>query len=88
MHSQTYHAIAADDEQQTVPARTRSGKSRSLMAALMLTICIASFVLQTELAQYVQRTTNYQKPYFILYVSYSFPFSLSQCNRRTFFACA
>jgi hypothetical protein len=52
-----------DDQAPTMPIKP---KSRSFIGSVMLTICIISFVIQTELSQYVQRTTNYSKPYFIL----------------------
>ncbi|ORY94111.1 hypothetical protein BCR43DRAFT_495881 [Syncephalastrum racemosum] len=74
MSSPTYHAVPVNDrgtlterqEQQRQSPRRR----RSFLAAAMLGVCIVSFVLQTELAQYVQRTTNYSKPYFILYIGH------------------
>lgn len=47
------------------PQRT-AVHSRSLVAVGMLCICIASFVIQSELAQFVQQTSDFQKPYFIL----------------------
>ncbi|KAL0093413.1 hypothetical protein F4703DRAFT_1272114 [Phycomyces blakesleeanus] len=65
----SYHAVPINDRSES-PASFKT-KSRSVIATVMLTICIVSFVLQTELAQYVQQTTDYQKPYFILYVSHS-----------------
>ncbi|KAI8138552.1 hypothetical protein BJV82DRAFT_630316 [Fennellomyces sp. T-0311] len=66
--SPTYHAVPVSDTPSTPTLAPRKG--RNMLAGLMLAICVVSFVLQTELAQYVQRTTNYQKPYFILYVSH------------------
>ncbi|RHZ79029.1 hypothetical protein Glove_152g17 [Diversispora epigaea] len=36
-----------------------------------LLICIVAFVLQTELAQFVQTGNMYNKPYFILWVVHS-----------------
>ncbi|KAL0092524.1 hypothetical protein J3Q64DRAFT_1633677 [Phycomyces blakesleeanus] len=60
----SYHAVPINDRSES-PASFKT-KSRSVIATVMLTICIVSFVLQTELAQYVQQTTDYQKPYFIL----------------------
>lgn len=51
----------------TFPSNEANNKtSQSLLATVMLIVCIVSFVLQTELAQYVQKTTDYSKPYFIL----------------------
>ncbi|KAK3808301.1 MAG: hypothetical protein J3Q66DRAFT_354476 [Benniella sp.] len=41
-------------------------------AALILGVCIVSFVLQTELTKFLQTSMGYQKPYFILYISHSF----------------
>ncbi|KAI8068300.1 hypothetical protein BC940DRAFT_299632 [Gongronella butleri] len=64
----TYHALPLN-EQGTVQVRTYS---KSFIASVMLTICIISFVLQTELAQYVQKTSSYHKPYFILYIGHCF----------------
>ncbi|KAG1124530.1 hypothetical protein G6F42_009543 [Rhizopus arrhizus] len=66
----SYHTVPAEDQPTSVPL-FQPRKSRSVLATVMLTICIITFVLQTELAQYVQKTTNYSKPYFILYISHS-----------------
>ncbi|KAI9027106.1 hypothetical protein CLU79DRAFT_23522 [Phycomyces nitens] len=65
----SYHAVPINDRPDS-PGSIRTS-SRSVIATVMLTICIVSFVLQTELAQYVQQTTDYQKPYFILYISHT-----------------
>ncbi|KAJ2963731.1 hypothetical protein NQZ79_g1269 [Umbelopsis isabellina] len=48
-----------------------TSRSRSMVALAMLCMCIASFVVQTELAQYVQQTSDFRKPYFILYIGHS-----------------
>lgn len=61
----SYHTVPVEDQPTLVPL-FQPRKSRSVLATVMLTICIITFVLQTELAQYVQKTTNYSKPYFIL----------------------
>lgn len=61
----SYHTVPADEQSPTTPT-FQPRKSRSVLATAMLAICIITFVLQTELAQYVQKTTNYSKPYFIL----------------------
>ncbi|KAI8575084.1 hypothetical protein K450DRAFT_263411 [Umbelopsis ramanniana AG] len=53
------------------PPRRAPVHSRSLVAVGMLCICIASFVIQSELAQFVQQTSDFQKPYFILYIGHS-----------------
>ncbi|KAK4517725.1 uncharacterized protein ATC70_001067 [Mucor velutinosus] len=66
----SYHTVPAEDQPTLVPL-FKPRKSRSVLATVMLTICIITFVLQTELAQFVQKTTNYSKPYFILYISHS-----------------
>lgn len=66
----SYHTVPVEDQPTSVPL-FQPRKSRSVLATVMLTICIITFVLQTELAQYVQKTTNYSKPYFILYISHS-----------------
>lgn len=66
MSSPTYHAVPVNDSA-TIAEQPPQRRRRSFLAAVMLGVCIVSFVLQTELAQYVQRTTNYSKPYFILY---------------------
>ncbi|KAL1926447.1 hypothetical protein VTP01DRAFT_5776 [Rhizomucor pusillus] len=70
MSSRSYQSLPVNDLQlqETVTSRRRA--SHSFLAIVMLGICIVSFVLQTELAQYVQRTTSYSKPYFILYISH------------------
>ncbi|KAG2207989.1 hypothetical protein INT46_010355 [Mucor plumbeus] len=60
----SYHTVPVEDQPTSVPL-FQPRKSRSVLATVMLTICIITFVLQTELAQYVQKTTNYSKPYFI-----------------------
>lgn len=39
---------------------------RSFGAIWMICICIAAFVLQTELAQFVQQEMDFKKPYFLL----------------------
>ncbi|RUS21911.1 hypothetical protein BC937DRAFT_91049 [Endogone sp. FLAS-F59071] len=44
---------------------------RSFGATGMLCICIAAFVLQTELAQFVQQEMDFKKPYFLLYIGHS-----------------
>ncbi|KAI9480619.1 MAG: hypothetical protein EXX96DRAFT_187125 [Benjaminiella poitrasii] len=78
----TYHSVATDEPPRslsitvnsaelTTTTTTRKRESRSILATVMLTICIITFILQTELAQYVQKTTSYSKPYFILYISHS-----------------
>ncbi|KAI8976017.1 hypothetical protein BDB01DRAFT_805036 [Pilobolus umbonatus] len=66
----TYHAVLSEETQPPLPT-LKSKKVRSALASLMLIICLISFVIQTELAQFVQKTTNYSKPYFILYLSHS-----------------
>ncbi|CAO3589151.1 unnamed protein product [Absidia cylindrospora] len=67
--SPTYRTVPLDDTTHSVVKVQKH--STSFIAAVMLTICIISFVLQTELAQYVQKTSNYQKPYFILYIGHA-----------------
>ncbi len=71
----TYHSVPIEELSSTLPIERetsiqimakRKRKSRSILATLMLTICVITFVLQTELTQYVQKTTSYSKPYFIL----------------------
>ncbi|GAA5809900.1 hypothetical protein MFLAVUS_003315 [Mucor flavus] len=66
----SYQTVSVDEQSPTSPT-FKPRKSKSVLATVMLAICIISFVLQTELAQYVQKTTSYSKPYFILYVSHS-----------------
>ena len=66
--SPTYHSVPINDISNSPTLQQPIKRGRSMLAAVMLAICIVSFVLQTELAQYVQRTTNYHKPYLILYV--------------------
>ncbi|ORX93291.1 hypothetical protein K493DRAFT_338354 [Basidiobolus meristosporus CBS 931.73] len=48
------------------------GTSNMVLGAGVLSICIATFTLQTEIAQHVQAGMSYQKPYFILWVAHSF----------------
>ncbi|KAI8378243.1 hypothetical protein EDC96DRAFT_494051 [Choanephora cucurbitarum] len=68
----SYHTLPTDEQPLRSPAiQYRHKQSRSVLATVMLTICIITFVLQTELTQYVQKTTQYSKPYFILYISHS-----------------
>lgn len=67
----SYHTVPVDEQSAPSSPSFKPRKSRSLLATVMLTICIITFVLQTELAQYVQKTTDYSKPYFILYISHS-----------------
>lgn len=64
----SYHTVPADEQSVPSSPTFKPRKSQSVLATVMLTICIITFVLQTELAQYVQKTTNYSKPYFILQV--------------------
>ncbi|KAI9354177.1 hypothetical protein BD770DRAFT_367694 [Pilaira anomala] len=66
----TYQTVP-DGEQPPTSPTFQPRKSRSVLATAMLALCIITFVLQTELAQYVQKTTSYSKPYFILYISHS-----------------
>lgn len=61
----TYQTVP-DNEQSPTSPTFQPRKSRSVLATAMLALCIITFVLQTELAQYVQKTTSYSKPYFIL----------------------
>ncbi|KAI8096521.1 uncharacterized protein BX664DRAFT_324178 [Halteromyces radiatus] len=68
--SPTYRSVPLDDTPTSAVVKVRK-QSKSFVAAVMLIICIISFVLQTELAQYVQKTSNYQKPYFILYIGHA-----------------
>ncbi|KAG0164939.1 hypothetical protein DFQ28_009477 [Apophysomyces sp. BC1034] len=68
--STDYHSVPTNEEDFHLDEQKRR-KSRSILATVMLAICIFSFVLQTEVAQYVQQTTNYQKPYLILYIGHS-----------------
>ncbi|KAI8881905.1 hypothetical protein K501DRAFT_187956 [Backusella circina FSU 941] len=58
----SYHTVPGSDTNPSFQPKA----SRSFLATVMLGICIVSFVLQTELAQYVQKNTNFSKPYFIL----------------------
>ncbi|KAF9159820.1 hypothetical protein DFQ26_006162 [Actinomortierella ambigua] len=44
----------------------RSEEARFRLAAVILFVCILSFVLQTEMTKFVQSSMGYQKPYFIL----------------------
>ncbi|CAG8559496.1 7309_t:CDS:2 [Acaulospora morrowiae] len=46
-------------------------KKNNTIGLRILLICISSFVVQTELAQYVQKKKQYHKPYFILWVAHS-----------------
>ncbi|CEJ00669.1 hypothetical protein RMCBS344292_14721 [Rhizopus microsporus] len=68
----SYQTVPVEDEQEEVyHIETEKKAQRTVLATVMLAICIVTFVLQTELAQYVQKTTSYSKPYFILYISHS-----------------
>lgn len=63
----SYQTVPVEDEQEEVyHIETEKKAQRTVLATVMLAICIVTFVLQTELAQYVQKTTSYSKPYFIL----------------------
>ncbi|KAG1504483.1 hypothetical protein G6F47_000781 [Rhizopus delemar] len=67
----TFRYIPIEEEQEEENfVQTKEKASQTTLATVMLTVCIITFVLQTELAQYVQKTTNYSKPYFILYISH------------------
>ncbi|ORX51582.1 hypothetical protein DM01DRAFT_1307325 [Hesseltinella vesiculosa] len=66
-NSATYQALPINEH--GIQVRTYSN---SFVATAMLIICIFSFVLQTELAQYVQKTSSYHKPYLILYIGHCF----------------
>ncbi|KAI9280427.1 hypothetical protein BY458DRAFT_500660 [Sporodiniella umbellata] len=65
----SYQTLPAEEEASSTP--TKKNTRHNIMAFLMLAICIITFVIQTELAQYIQKTTNFSKPYFILYISHS-----------------
>ncbi|KAI8339327.1 hypothetical protein BD560DRAFT_450839 [Blakeslea trispora] len=68
----SYRTLPTDEQPlSSTLIQHRHKQSRSVLATIMLAICIITFVLQTELAQYVQKTTQYSKPYFILYISHS-----------------
>jgi hypothetical protein len=63
----SYYTVPIEEEQEEENfVQTKEKASQTTLATVMLTVCIITFVLQTELAQYVQKTTNYSKPYFIL----------------------
>ncbi len=63
----SYYTVPIEEEQEEENfVQTKEKASQTTLATVMLTVCIIAFVLQTELAQYVQKTTNYSKPYFIL----------------------
>ncbi|EIE86645.1 hypothetical protein RO3G_11356 [Rhizopus delemar RA 99-880] len=65
----TFRYIPIEEEQEEENfVQTKEKASQTTLATVMLTVCIITFVLQTELAQYVQKTTNYSKPYFIFLV--------------------
>ncbi|KAI8968525.1 hypothetical protein BDF20DRAFT_896870 [Mycotypha africana] len=73
-----YHAVPTTTDRynnnvihESMQVTKKPARSRPMLAGIMLAICIIAFVIQTELAQYVQRSTNYAKPYFILYISHS-----------------
>ncbi|KAH8555605.1 hypothetical protein BGW37DRAFT_477879 [Umbelopsis sp. PMI_123] len=76
MHNLSYDAIppstphSPSTEPNEPPPRVPL-HSRSMVALGMLCICIASFVIQSELAQFVQQTSDFRKPYFILYIGHS-----------------
>jgi hypothetical protein len=62
----TYYTVPEDEQQVSSPTFKPRKSSSSVLASVMLSICIICFVIQTELAQYVQKNTDYSKPYFIL----------------------
>ncbi|GBB91876.1 hypothetical protein RclHR1_01930018 [Rhizophagus clarus] len=59
--------IIEEDINNFAPVR----KSYNTLGLSILCICIASFVIQTELAQFVQTGINFHKPYFILWIAHS-----------------
>ncbi|KAF8974874.1 hypothetical protein BGZ46_009643 [Entomortierella lignicola] len=61
-----------DQEEEEDQVQVQKNKNSFRVAAFILFICILSFVLQTELAKFVQTSMGYHKPYFILYISHSF----------------
>lgn len=65
----SYQTVPIEDEEPIPQTKEKFG--RTVLASVMLAICIITFVIQTELAQYIQKTTNFSKPYFILYISHS-----------------
>ncbi|KAI9303457.1 hypothetical protein BJ944DRAFT_204354 [Cunninghamella echinulata] len=67
--SPVYQALPLDNNNVTSIIQVQK-TTKSYVATIMLIICIISFVLQTELAQFVQKTSSYQKPYFILYIGH------------------
>lgn len=68
-HPHDTSPLVATDPDRLQP---RSDAARFRIAAVILCVCIISFVLQTELTKIVQTSMGYQKPYFILYISHSF----------------
>ncbi|GJJ77938.1 solute carrier family 35, member F5 [Entomortierella parvispora] len=62
----------ASEHAAELESRRHDAAKRFRLAMAILCICIVSFVLQTELARFVQTSMGYQKPYFILYISHSF----------------
>ncbi|CAO3630827.1 unnamed protein product [Cunninghamella blakesleeana] len=69
MSSPVYQSLPLDNNNVTSIIQVQK-TTKSYVATIMLIICIISFVLQTELAQFVQKTSSYQKPYFILYIGH------------------
>lgn len=49
----------------------KSQRTRYILSALALVVCLISFVIQTETAGYLAMTLNYKKPIFMLYITHS-----------------
>ncbi|GAA5903448.1 uncharacterized protein JCM6883_005006 [Sporobolomyces salmoneus] len=55
-------------------------KNRRLLPIILLSVALASYTLQTELASYVQHTLDYKKPYFLFFCTHSGYMLLWPCH--------
>ncbi|CAG8547640.1 7202_t:CDS:2 [Paraglomus brasilianum] len=64
LNEQNLHTVLPGLNRKNVPSHKYLGLG-------VLGICVASFVAQTEITQFVQKDMEYHKPYFILWISHS-----------------
>ncbi|GAA5953185.1 hypothetical protein JCM3765_007435 [Sporobolomyces pararoseus] len=70
------HKLSSEENGSGVRNRT----SAKLLPIILLSIALAAYTLQTELASYVQHTLEYKKPYFLFFCTHSGYMLLWPCH--------
>ncbi|KAI9189776.1 hypothetical protein H9P43_001209 [Blastocladiella emersonii ATCC 22665] len=63
------HAHDRDDA--TPPSPIDRSKAHSYLGAVLLVVCLVSFVVQSEITSHIQNQISFKRPYFILWFSHS-----------------